>query len=125
MCHDHQNYRCQSYQQFNEEFTTITSTIIIGRAAVVVVVRVVTVVVVVVVVVVLVVAGVVVVIPVGREFSAPVQIGPGAHPASCTMGTWSLPGVKYGRGVLLSTHVPWSWKSRAIPLPTLWATPGL
>ena len=34
-------------------------------------------------------------------------------------------GVKYGRDVLLNTHpvlVPWSWKSRAIPLPTLWAT---
>jgi len=33
--------------------------------------------------------------------------------------------VKYGRGVLLITHlllVPWSSKSRAIPLPTLWAT---
>jgi len=30
--------------------------------------------------------------------------------------------------VLLITHlllVPRSWKSRAIPLPTLWATPGL
>jgi len=29
--------------------------------------------------------------------------------------------------VLLTTHpllVPWSWKSRAIPLPTLWATTG-
>jgi len=23
----------------------------------------------------------------GRDFSAPVQTGPGAHPASCTMGT--------------------------------------
>jgi len=37
-------------------------------------------------------------------------------------------GVKCGRGVLLTTHpllVPRSWKSRAIPLPTLWATPGL
>jgi len=37
-------------------------------------------------------------------------------------------GVKWGRGVLLTTHallVPRSWKSRAIPLPTLWATPGL
>jgi len=37
-------------------------------------------------------------------------------------------GVKCGRGVLLNTHpllVPRSWKSRAIPLPTLWATPGL
>jgi hypothetical protein len=26
-------------------------------------------------------------IPVGARFSAPVQTGPGAHPASCTMGT--------------------------------------
>jgi len=36
--------------------------------------------------------------------------------------------VKCGQGVLLTTHpllVPRSWKSRAIPLPTLWATPGL
>ena len=45
------------------------------------------------------------------------------------MGTGSFPGVKCGRGVLLlTTHpllVPRSWKSRAIPLPTLWATPGL
>jgi hypothetical protein len=34
------------------------------------------------------------------------------------MGTGSFPGVKYGRGVLLTTLpllVPWSWKSRAIP----------
>ena len=55
----------------------------------------------------------------------PVQTGPGAHPASCTMGIRSFQGVKYGRGVLLTTHpllVPWSWKSRAIPIPTLWAT---
>ena len=63
----------------------------------------------------------------GRDFS-PVQTGPGAHPSSCTVGTWSSPGVKCGRGVLLTTHhllVQRSWKSRAIPLPTLWATPGL
>jgi hypothetical protein len=34
------------------------------------------------------------------RFSAPVQIGPGAHPASYTMGTGSFPGVKRpGRGV--------------------------
>jgi len=26
----------------------------------------------------------------GVSFSAPVQTGPGAHPASCTMGTGSL-----------------------------------
>ena len=65
-------------------------------------------------------------IPVGRDFP-PVQTGPGVHPASCTMGTGSFPGVKYGRDVLLTTHpllVPWSWKSRAIPLPTLWAITG-
>jgi len=63
----------------------------------------------------------------GREFP-PVQTGPGAHPASCKMGTGSFPGIKCGRGELLATHpllVPRSWKNRAIPLPTLWATPRL
>ena len=43
------------------------------------------------------------------------------------MGTGSFPGVKCGRGVLLTTHpllVPRSLKSRAIPLPTFWATPA-
>jgi len=54
---------------------------------------------------------------------------PGGDPASCKMGTSSFLGVKCGRGMLLTTHpllVPRSWKSRAIPLPTLcWATPGL
>jgi len=59
----------------------------------------------------------------GRYFP-PVQTGLGAHPASCTMSTGTFPGVTCGRGVLLTTH-PRSWKSRAIPLPTLWATPGL
>jgi hypothetical protein len=37
-------------------------------------------------------------IPVEARFSAPVQTGPGAHPASCTMGTESLPGVKAAGG---------------------------
>ena len=63
-------------------------------------------------------------IPVEARFSAPVQTGPGAHPVSCTMGTGSFPRVKSGRGVTLTTHhllVPWSWKSRAIPLLPLWA----
>ena len=63
----------------------------------------------------------------GRDIP-PVQTGPGAHPASCKMGTGCFPGVKYGQGLLLTTHprlVPGSWKSRAITLPTLWATPGL
>ena len=63
-------------------------------------------------------------IPVGDEFSAPVQTGPGAHPASCTMVTGSFPGVKSGRGVTLTPHpllVLWSRKSIAIPLLPLWA----
>jgi hypothetical protein len=63
-------------------------------------------------------------IPVGARFSAPVQTDPGAHLASCTMGIGSLPGVKSGQGVTLTTHpllVPWSWKERAIPLLPLQA----
>ena len=38
------------------------------------------------------------------RFFASVQIGPGAHPASCTMGTGSFPGIKSGRGVTLTPH---------------------
>jgi len=60
----------------------------------------------------------------GREFSAPVQTNHGAHPASCTMGTGSFPGVKSGRGLTQTPHsllVPWSWKGTAIPLLPLWA----
>ena len=59
----------------------------------------------------------------GARFSAPVQTGAGAHQASCTMGTGSFPGVNSGRGLTLTTHllVPWSRKSRAIPLLPLWA----
>jgi len=35
-----------------------------------------------------------------KSFFAPVQSGPGAHPAFCTVGTGSFPGVKrLGRGV--------------------------
>ena len=59
----------------------------------------------------------------GARFFAPVQTGSGAHPASCTMGTGSFPGVKSGRGVTLTHHpllVPWSWKGRAIPLLPIW-----
>ena len=58
-------------------------------------------------------------IPVAAIISAPVHTGPGAHPASCTMDTGSFPGVKSVRGVTLTPHpllVPWSRKSRAIPL---------
>ena len=36
-------------------------------------------------------------IPAGARFSAPVQTGRGAHPAPCTMGTGSFPGVKRPR----------------------------
>jgi len=40
----------------------------------------------------------------GEGFSAPVQTGPRAHPASYAMGTGSLPGVKWPkRGV---DHLP-------------------
>jgi hypothetical protein len=56
---------------------------------------------------------------VGARFSAPVQTGPGAHPASCTMDTGSFPGVESGRGVTLTPHpllVPRSKKSRDVPL---------
>jgi len=66
--------------------------------------------------------------PDGDEIFPTVQTSPEAHPASCTMGTKSFPGVKSGQGVTLINHpllVPRSWKIRAIPLPTLLATPGL
>jgi len=65
--------------------------------------------------------------PWGQDFP-PVQTGPGAHPASCTIGIGSFPGVKSGRGVTLTTHpllAPRSWKSRAIPLPPSGPQPGL
>jgi len=58
------------------------------------------------------------------RFSTPIQTDPGAHPASCTMGTGSFLGVKSGWGVTLTPHpliVPWPRKSRAIPLLPLWA----
>jgi hypothetical protein len=41
------------------------------------------------------------------RFSAPVQTPPGVHPVSCKMGNGSFPGVKFGRGVLLTTHPFW------------------
>jgi hypothetical protein len=59
-------------------------------------------------------------IPVGARFFAPVQTCPGAHSASCTMGTGSFRWIESGRGVTLTSHpllVPRTKKpSRAIPL---------
>jgi len=40
----------------------------------------------------------------GARFSAPVQTGPEAHPASCTMGTGFFQGVRCCRGVTLTPH---------------------
>jgi hypothetical protein len=40
----------------------------------------------------------------GRDFPQPVETCPGAHLASCTMGTGSFPGVESGRGVTLTPH---------------------
>jgi hypothetical protein len=61
----------------------------------------------------------------GARFTAPIQTRPGAHPASCTMGNGSFPGVESGRGVKL-TLTPSSAEvqkqSRAIPLLSLRAS---
>ena len=54
-----------------------------------------------------------------RDFPHLSRPANGAHPASCTMGTGFLPGVKSSRGVTLTPHpllVQWSWKGRDIPL---------
>ena len=44
--------------------------------------------------------------PGGKEIFHPSRSALGTHPASCEMGTGSFPGVKCGRGVLLTTHPP-------------------
>ena len=49
-------------------------------------------------------------IPVEARFYANVQTGPGAHPASCKIGTGSFPGVNCGRGVGLTLPPPSSGK---------------
>jgi hypothetical protein len=46
-------------------------------------------------------------IPVEARFSAPIQTGPRAHPASYTMGTGFFPGVKSDRGVTLTLTSFW------------------
>ena len=66
--------------------------------------------------------------PGGDEIFRPSRpaLGPTQPPVKWVPGLSR--GVKCSRSVLLTTHpllVPQSWKSRAIPLPTLWATPGL
>jgi len=43
-------------------------------------------------------------IPVGAKFSTSVQTGPGAHPASCTVGTGSFQVVKSGWSVTLTPY---------------------
>jgi len=40
----------------------------------------------------------------GARSSVPVQTGPGAHAASCKLGTRTFPGVKSVRGVTLTPH---------------------
>jgi hypothetical protein len=62
----------------------------------------------------------------GARFSAPVQTGLGAHPASCTMGTGFFSAVKSGRVVTLTPHhllAPWSKKCRVKLLPLLAVRP--
>jgi hypothetical protein len=64
---------------------------------------------------------------VGARFFAHMQTSPGAHPASCTMGTGSILGVKHpGRG---ADHPPPPSTGlrmcRATPLLPLWALGGL
>jgi len=59
----------------------------------------------------------------GRDFP-PVQTCSGALATSYTMGNGSFPGIKSDQGATLTPHpllVPWSKKSRAIPLLPLWA----
>ena len=64
--------------------------------------------------------------PGGARFSAH-PYRPWDPPSLLNNGYRVFPGGKVGRGLLLTSHhllVPWSWKSRATHLPTLWATTG-
>jgi hypothetical protein len=53
---------------------------------------------------------------VGDRYSAIVQTGPGAHPASYTMGTGSFPGVKRPRRGVLAPRLKKEWSYTSIPL---------
>jgi hypothetical protein len=58
--------------------------------------------------------------PGGARFSAPVQTDPGAHLASCTMGSGSFSGIESGRDVTLAPYpllVPRSKNSFTSTLP--------
>ena len=60
----------------------------------------------------------------GRDFPhlSRTALAPAQPPVLWVPG--SFPGVKIGRGVMLTPQprlVPWSWKSRAMPLLPLWA----
>jgi len=60
----------------------------------------------------------------GRDFPHLSRPALGPDPASCKMGTGFFPGVKSGRGVMLTPHpllVPWPRKGRVIPALPLWA----
>jgi hypothetical protein len=57
--------------------------------------------------------------PGGAKFSSSLQTGPVAHTCTSTTGTGSFPVVKNDRGFTLTPQallVPWSRKSRAIPV---------
>jgi hypothetical protein len=62
--------------------------------------------------------------PGGGEIFRTCPDGPWGPPSLLYNGYRIFPGVKSGRGVTLTPHlllVPWSWKSRAVPLFPLWA----
>ena len=62
--------------------------------------------------------------PLGARFSAPIQTGPGAHPAPNAMSTGSPSRRWSGRGVALTSHPhlrPRLKKEHNLPLLLLWA----